>query len=112
MVRGSQVHRRPARLEGVPAVRKWLEYAATTKRIVEENYAELDGPARIEAAILENVLVQLENLRTHPSVAAALSRKELHLHAWVYEFESGDVHAYDSEKEEFVPLAERAAPPT
>ena len=96
----------PEKLEGVPAVRKWLDCAATTKRIIEENYADLEGPARIEAAIEENVLVQLENLRTHPSVAAALSRKELHLHAWFYEFESGEVFAYDSEKEEFVPLAE------
>ncbi len=96
----------PEKLAGVPAVSKWLECAAATKRIVEENYKELDGAARIQTAIQENGLVQLENLRTHPSVAAALSRKELHLHGWVYEFESGKVVAYDTEREEFVPLAE------
>ena len=42
-------------------------------------------------AIEENVLVQLENLKTHPAIADALSRNELTLHGWVYEFETGKV---------------------
>ena len=49
------------------------------------------------------VLVQLEHLRTHPSVAAALARKELNIHGWVYKFETGQVFAYDPQDGQFVP---------
>ena len=56
------------------------------------------------AAAEENVLVQLENIRTHPSVRAALARQELTLHGWVYEFETGQVCAYHPQDDQFVPL--------
>lgn len=96
----------PDKLESMPRVAKWLEKAETTRRILQENYTHLTAPEkRLEAAIEENVLVQLENLRTHPSVAAAMARRELSLHAWVYAFEKGEVYVYDQEKEQFAPLS-------
>ena len=57
----------------------------------------------------ENVLVQLENLRTHPSVAAALSRQDLNVHGWVYKFETGQVFAYHPDEGHFLPLEETAS---
>jgi carbonic anhydrase len=56
------------------------------------------------AAIEENVLVQIEHLQTLPAVAARRARGAIHLHAWVYQFETGDVFAYDPRREQFVPL--------
>lgn len=77
----------PESLEELPAVRGWLSYADATRRIMQENYGHISEPVnRLTAAVEENVLVQVENLRTHPSVAAALSRKQLNVHAWVYKF--------------------------
>ncbi|MCA8925044.1 MAG: carbonic anhydrase [Planctomycetes bacterium] len=101
-------------LDNVPAVQSWLRHAETTRRIVQENYAHLAcTPERhVMATVEENVLVQLENLRTHPSVAAALARGELNLHAWVYKFETGEVFAYDAQSEQFVPLAEASQTPS
>lgn len=88
----------------LPAVRQWLTHAEATRRIARENYTHLcDGPL-LTATIEENVLVQLENLRTHPAVAAALARKQLNLHGWVYKIETGEVFAYDSQQEQFLPL--------
>lgn len=52
------------------------------------------------------MLVQIENLRTHPSVLAALTRGELRLHAWVYEIESGNVMAFDDNAGQYLPVAE------
>ena len=52
----------------------------------------------------ENVLVQIENLRTHPAVAAAMAAGELKLHAWVYKMETGEVYAYDPTTGQFNPL--------
>lgn len=94
----------PEGLKDIPAVLSWLGHAEATRRIMKENYAHLQGSARLTATVEENVLVQLENLRTHPSVAVGLSRNNLKLHGWVYKIETGQVFAFDPEQHEFVPI--------
>lgn len=94
----------PEALENAPAVREWTKHAESTRRIICENYKHLEGAARATAAIEENVLVQLEHLRTHPSVAAAINRGSLHLHGWVYKLETGQVFHYAAESGQFEPI--------
>jgi carbonic anhydrase len=95
----------PSQLAKLPAVRSWLGHAESTQRIIEENYAYLsDDAARLTATVEENVLVQLEHLRTHPAVAAALGRQALNLHGWVYKFETGQVFGYNPQHGQFVPV--------
>ncbi len=92
-------------VKDMPAVKAYLEYAESTRRIVLENYEHLTDPAqRLMLTVEENVLVQLESLRTHPSVAAAVGRGELKLHGWVYKFETGEVFGYNPDKYAFLPL--------
>lgn len=99
-------------LDNLPSVRQWLSHAEATRRIVKQNYQHLCDAPLLTATIEENVLVQLENLRTHPAVAAALARGELNLHGWVYKIETGEVFAYDPEQEQFVPVGTtQGAPP-
>ncbi len=101
----------PASVEQMPAVRAYLEHAEATRRIVEENYSHLTDPQkRLMLTVEENVLVQLEGLRTHPSVAAAVARHELKLHGWVYKFETGEVFAFNPDKGQFLPLEDIASP--
>ena len=74
---------------------------------MNENHADItEFEARLHRTVEENVLVQLDNLRTHPTVAAALGRKEMELHGWVYRFESGEVFAFDPKTRKFDPLEE------
>lgn len=95
----------PESVAKMPAVRAYLDHAEATRRIVEENYQHLTDPVkRLTLTVEENVLVQLENLRTHPSVAAAIARSELKLHGWVYKFETGDVFRFDPDRVEFIPI--------
>jgi carbonic anhydrase len=97
-------------LSDLPAVRNWLSYAEATGRIIKENYAHLtDRQARLTATVEENVLVQLENLRTHPSVAAALGRDELKVHGWVYKFETGQVFSFDPRQGQFLSIDKAVA---
>jgi carbonic anhydrase len=97
----------PDSVAELPAVRSWLGHAESTARIIKENYGHLiDFDARLTATVEENVLVQLESVRTHPSVAAALARKQLKLHGWVYKFETGQVFAYDAELGQFESVAD------
>lgn len=98
----------PASLDRLPATRQWLIYADATRRLVEDHYAKATEEERLEACVEENVLVQIENLRTHPSVLAALSRGQVKLHAWVYEIETGQVMTFDQAEGQYRPLAEVA----
>lgn len=88
----------------MPRVRQWLEHAQASHEIVCTCYAHLTGEARAKVLVQENVLTQLEHLRTHPAVAAALAGGELKLHAWVYKMETGQVFAYDPESGQYAPL--------
>lgn len=95
----------PEQTRSLPAVRVWLDHAEATARIIGENYEHIAEPkARVTATVEENVLVQLENLRTHPSVHAALARGDVKLHGWVYKFETGEVFAFDPSEGQFLPL--------
>ena len=94
-----------------PAVKAWLGNAESTRRVMIENYKELEGAALISACVQENVLAQLENIRTHPSVAARLSRGRITLHAWVYQIETGEVFAYDAAQSQFLLVSQTKGKP-
>jgi carbonic anhydrase len=100
----------PEQVASLPAVASWLAHAETTRRIVRDNYSELQGDRLLMATVEENVLVQLEHLRTLPSVASRLVRGDLNLHGWVYKIETGEVFAYDFATGQFVEIAEYAYP--
>lgn len=102
----------PEQLGGLPAVRQWLTHAEATARIMKENYQHItEEMPRLTATVEENVLVQLENLRTHPSVAAGLARNELKLHGWVYKFETGQVFGYAADQGQYVAVEQAVARP-
>jgi len=90
--------------EKLPAVTNWLRHADSTAAIVKEHYCHLTGNERITAAAQENVLVQLEHLRTAPVIASRLSRGQVTLHGWMYKIETGEIFAYDSNSHEFRPV--------
>jgi carbonic anhydrase len=47
-------------------------------------------------------LVQLENLKTYPAVAAGLAKGDLKLHGWMYKMETGEVFAFDPASGQFI----------
>jgi carbonic anhydrase len=100
----------PELLADMPSMRRWLRNADATREIIATSYRLSDPEAVWKATVEENVLVQLENLRTHPPVAAALSRGEVKLHGWVYKLETGEVFEFDPAAGQFVPLDGRPRP--
>ena len=101
----------PESVKEMPAVDAYLKHAEATRRIVNENYKHLTDPGkRLTLTVEENVLVQLESLRTHPAVAAAVGRGDLKLHGWVYKFESGEVFGYNPEQNAFLPIEDISTP--
>jgi carbonic anhydrase len=93
----------PEQLRGMPRVAEWLQHAA----VVRESLAaagQIDAPDALERAVEANVIVQLDHLRTHPSVAEALRAGKVQLHGWVYHIATGEVTAYDAKQQQFVPI--------
>ncbi|MGT2475457.1 carbonic anhydrase [Paraburkholderia terrae] len=92
-------------LDHMPAVANWLRYADSAK-LVNESRDHASERERIDSMVRENVIAQLNNLKTHPSVALALAQGRVKLHGWVYDIESGSIDALDSTTRQFVSLAE------
>jgi len=92
-------------LDHMPAVKHWLHYADAARMINESRNHPTEGE-RIDGMVRENVIAQLNNLRTHPSVAVALAQGRVTLHGWVYDIESGSIDALDAASGKFVPLAQ------
>ncbi len=96
----------PELLEGLPTVSTWLAGAARTREVVAQKYPSLSGDELLNMAVRENVLVQLDHVRSQPSVAPRVLDGRLQIHGWVFEIESGRVIAYDPKTEAFVPLTQ------
>lgn len=54
--------------------------------------------------VRENVIAQLANIQTHPSVRLAQEKGALNLHGWVYDIETGSIDALDAKSRSFVSL--------
>lgn len=89
--------------EEMPVVYEWLKHAEATRRTIKEHYQEYEGEDLLNAAAKENVLTQLDNLRTYPVVYSGLKGGQLQLHGWLYEIETGQILEYDSGRSQFVP---------
>ncbi len=92
-------------LDHMPAVSSWLRYADSA-RVVNEARQHPDPSAKVAAMVRENVIAQLANIQTHPSVRLALEEGRVTLHGWVYDIESGRIDAFDGRVGTFVSLAE------
>lgn len=90
--------------ESMPGLAKWLQHAHRTQDIIQKEYAHLEGHAQLMATIEENVIVQIENLRTHGFIEERLASGDLQLHGWMYKFETGQIFTYEAESGQFLPM--------
>jgi carbonic anhydrase len=94
----------PDRTRHLRFVSRWLDEAGAIPRLIEERYGALATEQRVDAAVQENVLAQLENLRTYDFIARRMDRGELVAMGWVYKIATGDVFEYDPPSEQFLPI--------
>ncbi len=99
----------PEGLDALPHVREWLGYSKAAVEIVNHIGEGKSDKERMDLLLKHNVILQLTHLKTHPAVAARLAKGDLELHGWVYDIKTGDVHAYDEDKKNFVAVDERYA---
>lgn len=94
----------------MPLVYNWLKHTEATRELVEENYGYLRKAEKLSTLVAENVLTQIENLRTYPVVRSLLHTGQLTIHGWIYNIEDGSVVTYDRASHTFVSLFETYDP--
>ena len=95
----------PDSLDALPHVKEWLGHCRCATEVVKEKHGDLSADY-LDEVTKENVLQQMQHIRTHPAVAAKLATKQVQLHGWLYDIESGDVLCYDDQSETFKRLQE------
>lgn len=92
-------------LKGLPHVKEWLGHCRSAMEIVRERHNiaadEPLDPKYLNEAIEENVLQQVQHLRTHPVVAAKLATGKIEIHGWVYDIKSGNIRCCGRDSVEF-----------
>ena len=99
----------PEGLDSLPHVREWLNYSKAAVDVVNEIASDKSDAERMKILLEQNVILQIQHLKTHPSVASRLARGDLKLHGWVYDIKTGGVGAYDEQQKTFIPVDERYA---
>ena len=86
---------------GTPHIAEWLRNGDRTLEVVSANYSGLSGGEMLAVTSEENVLVQMENLRTYPVVKKAAREGRLHVHAWFFEIGTAKMYAYNPDKGQY-----------
>ncbi|PLS68261.1 MAG: carbonate dehydratase [Cyanobacteria bacterium M5B4] len=87
----------------MPLVYEWLLHAEETRRVIKDKCTTCNEEELVELAVAENVLTQLENLRSYPIVQEKLRAGKLNLYGWIYDIETGNVLIYNPDRGQFLP---------
>ncbi len=92
----------PEAVTKMPTVKSWLTNATAALSVTEALVNKDERPSDFMQRLTEqNVLLQLQHLRTHPSVAGAMARGELTVSGWVYDIGSGGIRISEDGEREF-----------
>lgn len=94
----------PHALEGLSSVRDWLQHVQPAWEYVDEVERNAGELTRHTALTYANVLVQLDNLKTHAYITQALAERRLQVYGWYYDILTGRIEQYDEGLGKFLPL--------
>ncbi|MFC6197567.1 carbonic anhydrase [Ponticaulis profundi] len=100
----------PDSVKHLPHVKEWIGFAQAAVDVVNELATdETSDDEKMRMLLEQNVMLQLQHLKTHPSVLRRLAAGQLTLHGWVYDIKTGEVSAYDEETDTFSPVDDHYA---
>lgn len=95
----------PQSTEKMPTVTSWLSNARTALGVAQSLHTRGEWQRDLLTLLTEqNVLLQLQHLRTHPSVASALALGDLSVSGWVYDIAEGEVRITADGTKNFAPV--------
>jgi len=87
-------------------VKVWLKLGEKAKERTLKNQKFTTKEGMYRATERNSIRHQLENLLTYPEVKRRVENKELLVHGWYYDIETGNIDFYDKEEDNFKPLKE------
>ena len=105
----------PSSTAKMPSVRNWLKNAQTALAVSntlhehaipapgQNGEAHSDRPL-IDTLTEQNVLLQIQHLKTHPSVATAITLGNLTISGWIYDVTTGNVRIAENNDLTFTPV--------
>ena len=98
----------PASISTMPTVEAWLHNAHAALRVAESLHDKSDTAVSeqqlIEIITEQNVLLQMQHLKTHPSVAGAIAKGNLAISGWIYSIGTGEVRVASDGERNFTPI--------
>jgi len=95
----------PEALEKMPTVKSWLKNAHAALSVANSLAEHGEKPGDLMRRVTEeNVLLQMQHLRTHPSVAGAMASGDLTISGWVYDIGKGEVRISEDGGKVFAPV--------
>jgi carbonic anhydrase len=94
----------PEQTAGMPALQSWMRHALGARERLLRAHPGAPRDEQLRLITEYNVLTQLENLRGHPAVEAALAKGQLEVQGWVYDIGSGSMRVADPQSGVFHPL--------
>jgi len=94
----------PERAQGLPAMQEWMRHSSEPRHRIMRDHPASPDDEKLRLLTEYNVLAQVENLKSHPSVHSRITRGELDIRGWIYDIGDGCVWAADPESGNFQPL--------
>jgi carbonic anhydrase len=102
----------PASIATMPTVESWLHNAHAALIVAETLHTESlkaqTNHQLIDILTEQNVLLQMQHLKTHPSVAGAIARRHLTISGWIYNIGTGEVRIAPDGERSFTPIGIRS----
>jgi carbonic anhydrase len=97
----------PDEIQALPHTRKWLQLAHPARERAEARQSQLwkDHPYR--SVEQENILLQMENLRSHPFIRDKQESGSLAIYGWYYDIGGGIIYHYNATKDAFEAIGKR-----
>jgi carbonic anhydrase len=92
--------------KNTPYLQQWIRHGEKAKQQLKQGKSfdpSLDFQDQLSQ---QNVIVQLENLKTYSQIVKRLETGALRLHGWWFEIGTGNVYAFEPEKKKFVVIDE------
>lgn len=98
----------PESVADMPTVKSWIENAhaalVAAETLQERTTAITTDERMIDVLTEQNVLLQMQHLKTHPSVARAMAKGELTISGWIYCIGTGEVCVAEDGQRTFTPI--------
>jgi carbonic anhydrase len=98
----------PESVAKMPSVTNWLKNAHVAlgrAETIHERSAEAGSEeGLLEVLTEQNVLLQMQHLKTHPWVAEAMVKGELSISGWIYSIGTGEVSVAENGQRTFTPI--------